>query len=389
MNTSILRCGAFAGLVALLFSGCELDNTTPKLTKDITALGDTLKATQQKIDDASKHIADIDTSIKATQKERIDALEQQKLQAAEFVFGANQANTTNTTPNLYTHHVGTELLRAATILGMPTQQSVLDANRRLELLLSQKEQDLALLKATYAEKDKTIATLQVSVETNKTALTKLDQEREQTVTERDGLRATKDKLSTERDDKEKQLIAKEQAARHRAEDNRALKKQMMVYLTIAGVIASLGAAAAFRFYPPVVLPLGVAAAGFFTAAYLVTQITKWELLGILAVAGGAVAIAAYIKHRRTAQIGDNSIGATQELKNRAADGDPAALAAYGELRKHLVDWFGESGHGLEDEIQSRLRSLNLIGKQPIASLVPRLKALAAAKGGAGDGKPGN
>ena len=325
----LLHRSLLAGLLALLLAGCETDNT-PQLSRDITALGTKIDDTQKKIDASNQHIESIDTRIKTTQQERIDALEQQKQQAAEFVYGANQANTTNTAPNLYTHHVGNELIRASSILGMPTQQSILDANRRLEQLLSQKEQDLAALKAEYAEKDKSIASLQGALATNKTALTQLDQEHQQTVAERNTLQVSKGEISAALDQKQKQLIATQQGDLRRADDAKALKKQLMVYLALAAT-------------------------------------------------GAAIGVAAYIKYRRTAEIGDNAIGAAQDLKNRASDGDQDALAAYGELRTHLVDWFGESGHDLEDELQSHLRSMNLIGKQPMPSLLPKLKALQAAK----------
>ena len=370
-----------AALAALLLSGCNLDNMTPKLTNDITELGKAIKATDQKIADTTQKITDVDRQIKATQQGTIDKLEEQKRQASEFVFGANLANGTNTAPNLYTRHIGTELFHAATILGAPTQQSVIDANHRLELLLSQKEQDLAELKVRYSEKEKQIADTQTALATNKTALDTLNKDHDSLVGERDKYSQSSSSLKDQRDEKEKQLIGKQQDDLRHAEDVKALKKQLVAYLTIAGIVAALGGAVAFRFYPPVVLPLGIASAVLFTAAYLVTQITKWELLGILALAGGALAIAAYIKYRRTAQIADNSIGATQELKNRAIDGDPAALKAYGEMRKHLVDWFGESGHDLEAELQSHLRRLNLIGKVPQPSLLPQLTANAQSSTG--------
>ncbi len=361
-------------LAALLLAGCEtVPNKTPppELAKDQQAI-DTHKEELKQIAD---QISGLKTQITDANKDTIDALKAQKDVAAGKVYAAQQANTQNPSPNEFTAAVNSELGVAQVALGGPGAASLEKANNELKGLLSKSQAERDQVKADLERQKQEVLKIQDKLTASEQKATAASTD---LIHAQDNASVVQGKL-TESEDKYRTAAVewgnKWKDAYAKLESNQKLRGQLEFYFYLACAAAAIGAVLAFRFYPPICLPLVVASAGFFAAAFLIATLPFWvELLILLGVAA-ALVWAFYIKHAHVSQIADNAIGATQELKNRAIDGDPNALSAYAELRKHLVDWFGEHGHELETEVEGRLRKLNLIGKTPQPSLVPRIRAL--------------
>ena len=361
-------------LAVLLLAGCDTvpsKNPPRELVNDQKEI-DANKAQLQQIAD---QINGLKTQIVDANKVTIDALKSQKDVAAGKVYAAQQANTQNPAPNEFTAAVASELGVAQVALGGPGSASLEKANNELKGLLGKSQLERDQAKADLENQKQELVKIQDKLTTSeqKAAAAGTD-----LIHAQDNATVVQGKLVESEDKYRKAAVEwgnKWKDAYAKLEANQKLRGQLEFYFYLACAATAIGAVLAFRFYPPVCLPLLAAAGGFFVAAYLVATLPFWvELLILLGVAAAFV-WAFYIKHQRLAQIADNAIGATQELKNSAIDGDPNALAAYAELRKHLVDWFGERGHDLESELENRLQKLNLIGKTPQPSLLPRIRAL--------------
>lgn len=117
------------------------------------------------------------------------------------------------------------------------------------------------------------------------------------------------------------------------------------------------------------MPLGLAAGGFIVAAYLVRYIDL--LIGVVAVAVaiGAAAWAWWRHQSRIGTIADGLSGAVQKVKTAAAT-NPAARAAYEQLRPHLIHAFGDGPHELAQQIETRLRKRGIVGKEAAFKMAP-------------------
>lgn len=351
----VLLCAALLALV-----GCDKTSGPAQDNKQVTELGNKIESAKAEIAAARQSIDGLKTDLSNKLTGEIKTLQEQKQSAANFVFAAQVANNHADPKNLYVAAVQDELVTAQSFLPGPTSQAMQDANTRLKLRLDQTEQSRAELQRLYEEakqqakaKDEKLKTYEKQVEdlTGKIgeAQGKVSAKQEEIIKNED-LRFTA----------EQKALAKEQELRKKAEDDKALREMLVRYLVIAGILVGIGAALALRFYPSVVLPLAAASAGLLIGAYIITSVPWWVFFLVLAGVAVALVLAGYIKHRRVAQIADNSIGAIEQMKNAGKDGDVAAQQAAARLKKELEDWFGQKGHELDEELQNRLRKLNQI-----------------------------
>jgi hypothetical protein len=285
------------------------------------------------------------------------------------VHAAKELNAKNPTPNQNTIGVASDLATAEAMLGGVDAAGLVEANNLLQLQLTNSDAARKAAEAQLAELAKRAATLESdriaaekdvaakTVELNKATDTigqKADELKKQNG---EYQRATKDYTS--------QLNAKIAEL----QENESFKKSLQLYLTLAGIACGIGAACALRFYLPLALPLGLATGGFIVAAYLVRYIDL--LVGIVAVAAalGAVGWAVYRHHARVADIADGLSGAVQKVK-QAATHNPAARAAYEQLRPQLIHAFGDGTHALAEQIETRLRKRGVIGKDASFKAAP-------------------
>lgn len=344
---------------ALLVTGCNqtlgFDNTKLKnLESQVTTMKGQVEASSQKIET-------IHNEIDQKYDQLVTAQDKQKSDAAGFVYAAKEANAKQPADAPATQAVAKNLAAAQSVVGMPgvTAIPALDAmvaNQVSAAPESRADGDAALKQLLEAagKTQQEITGLKTEVGTLHANLNDANTGRHQLQTQLD---QTREQYGNEL----KTAAGHLRDALAEADNNQELKRQLIRYLIIGGILVALGGAAAFRFYPPIVMPLGAASAGLFGLATVVAVLRWWQIIVALCIIGVALAIAAYIRYRRVSRIADNSIGAIEQMKNAARDGDTTAASAYARLRQDLEDWFGKAGHDLHEEIHDRLVGLNVLG----------------------------
>jgi len=366
---------ALAVIFILIVAGCNTVPSVTQQTKNEKQNEQAVDTAKDSLDKVTNQINELKTTIIDNNKATIDALKGQKDAASGSVYAAKAANNENPAKNKFTAAVTAELGLAEAALGGPSSGTLAEANKTLQLLLSesqaQRDQAQALLEAKKEELGRLQNKVTEAEAKSEKAGIDLTHAQDSAKVAGDNLNKAEEKFRRDEHD----WAEKWKGAYAKLDADQKLRSQLEFYFYLACIATAIGAVAAFRFYPPVCIPLGLASVGFFFAAFLVATLPLWGILLILLGVALAFVWAFYIKHQRLAAIADNAIGAIGELKNRASDGDPDSLSAYAELRKHLVDWFGERGHALESELEGRLRKLNLIGQTPQVSLAPSIRAL--------------
>jgi hypothetical protein len=358
-ETNLMKASISAVLLCcLLLTGCE---SWPLYSnRQIKVVDENIAKLGGHIDDTNKKLGSIQDDMDKVQKAVAENSSQRSQGAADTVFVAAEGNRANPQGNRHTLFVDKELFAAAAFLPGPSPKAMLDSQQLVPLIPSDKPEDIALLRARLNEKLEEADRLHKTNEVLLLNYGQLQEKQHQAETERDSLQEQRDSLHKEKEGIQNQLLAKAQQLTDRLKRNDALRGRIVWMLTLAAILAGGGAAVTLRFYPPLTIPLAIAAAGFGFGAYLVSIFSPWMGFFVAAAGGAAVCVAVYIKHHRLAQIADNSIGAIQEMKNQAEDGDQKAKDAYAALRPHLVEWFGGETHPLHSEIKDRLRKLNQI-----------------------------
>ena len=128
---------ALAALAALLLAGCttmppSTAEKDPTLNKDKQAVNENREALQN----ITEQLTKLKTEIIDDNKVTIDALKQQKDAASGGVLAAKAANSQNPTQNKFTAAVTAELGVAEAALGGPSATTLAEANKQLQLLLS-------------------------------------------------------------------------------------------------------------------------------------------------------------------------------------------------------------------------------------------------------------
>lgn len=160
------------------------------------------------------------------------------------------------------------------------------------------------------------------------------------------------------------LAQKIAAENQRLASDQALKKKLMFYLVAAGFLAGVAAAVAFRVYPPIGLHLALASGGFFLAAYMVAEVRPWMVFLVVGLSIAAIVWAFVVRHRRLSSIANSALGAIQQLKIRAQQGDAVAVQAYRTMEADLKNHFGAQVGSLEAEARQRLAKLPWVPSSP-------------------------
>ncbi len=351
---------ALAGL--LLFAGCPSVVTKEDIAQlksydgKITKLGRDLEDKTLKLQQTSDKLL-------AKTEARLDNQEEVARHYTQFVFAARLAVDTDVQVDPRSLFIKDELNRA--LAGLPqidTDMRAL-AEQRLKNGLSTIAADRDRLKESYAQLEAKAKTLETEKTQLNATVNELYIEKGKLVGEQNRIHHEIKVAQDERNSTSRDIIIKQQEEIARQRDDDARKDMLARLLLLAGVLVGVGAAFSVQLYPPVTLPLGAASAGLIFAAWAVVTVPTWVLILILCACGLAIAAAIYIKFSRTRDIADNSIGAIEQLKNAARDGDDTARTAYDRLKHELHDWFGDNvNNPLHQEIHNRLKSLNLLGK---------------------------
>lgn len=354
LRVSPLRLGAFA--VALLLAGCQAVPLAPQ-NSEIASLTQRITHLESGIATSSDKIDTVQTSIATNYQQTIATLTQQRQQAADAVYAAQQANQQNPAQNPYTAAVAGSLQIAAANLGGSDAQGMQASATALKLQLAGTQTSLAQLQAMHDTQLQTATTLQTQLTQEQGARTAAETQLAELQNQRTQLQSSLAATEDDRNQAQTTLAQKLAAENARLANDQALKKRFMFYLTIAGVLAGLAAALALRIYPPIALQLGLASGGFFLAAYLVAQIQPWMVFLVIGLAVAALAWAVFIRHQRLSSIADSALGAIQQLKARAASGDVVAQQAWEKLESDLRTHFGAQIGSLESEARQRLDKL--------------------------------
>lgn len=354
LRVSPLRLGAFA--VALLLAGCQQTPLAPQ-NHEITSLTQRVAQLESGIATSSDKIDTVQTSIATNYQQTIATLTQQRQQAADAVYAAQQANQQNPAQNPYTAAVAGSLQIAAANLGGSDAQGMQASATALKLQLAGTQTSLAQLQTLHDAQLQTATTLQTQLAQEQGARTAAETQLAQLQNQRTQLQSSLASTEDARNQAQTTLAQKLAAENARLANDQALKKRFMFYLTIAGVLAGLAAALALRIYPPIALQLALASGAFFLAAYLVAQIQPWMVFLVIGLAVAALAWAVLIRHQRLSSIADSALGAIQQLKARAASGDVVAQQAWEKLESDLRTHFGAQIGSLESEARERLSKL--------------------------------
>jgi hypothetical protein len=322
-----------------------------KLDKRMEETQNSLKAVTTCINEANDKII-------TTQEGRIKKLERDKEEASGFIYGAMLVNNAAPAINL---GVQSELSQAQNWTGQANEQTLLQAKQRADLLLKNTQESLAQLKVLYAEKAREAEHLKEVDVLNQKVIVSITAQKDKSEGEQKGLQNSLEQTAISRNQAIVEAKAKQEIIDERNKLNHDLKRLLLIFLAIAGIACIILGALAFRFYMPMSIPLGIAGAAFLSAAVVIMYIQAWMVMCLLGVGVASVGLALWIRYQRTRQIADYSTGAIQQLRNDAQDGDATAQTAYDRLKPELVDWFGEKGHRLHDEIKQRLVRLNVIG----------------------------
>jgi hypothetical protein len=343
-------------LALVLLAACQHAPLAPQ-NSEITSLTQRVSQLESGIAASGGKIDSVQSSIASDYQQTIATLTQQRQQAADAVYAAQQANQQNPAQNPYTAAVAGSLQIAAANLGGSDAQGMQNSAIALQLQLAGSQTSLAQLQAMHDAQLKIAADLQNQLaqeqSTRSTAETQLAQLQNQRSQLQTSLATTEDA----RNQAQTSLAAKLAAENARLANDQALKKRFMFYLTLAGVLAGLASALAFRVYPPIALQLALASGAFFLAAYLVSQIQPWMVLAVVGLAFAALVWAIFIRHQRLSCIADSALGAIQQLKARAASGDVVAQQAWEKLESDLRTHFGSQIGSLESEARQRLSKL--------------------------------
>lgn len=361
---------SLAGFCIVLLGGCQTALPLAPQTSEIASLTQRIGQLESGIQGSSTKIDTVQTSIDANYKQTIATLQQQRQQAADAVYAATQANAQNNQQNAYTTAVAESLQIAAANLGGSDAQGMQNAATQLKLQLAGTKSDLAQLQVLHDSQLKSAADLQSQLaqeqqkgSSAQTQLQQLENARNQLQTK---LQTTEDARSQAQTTLAQKLAAENQ----RLANDETLKKKLMFYLSIAGFLAGLAAALAFRLYPPIGLQLALAAGGFFLAAYLVAEVPPWVVLLLVALAIGALLWAFFIRHRRLSGIANSALGAIQQLKIRAEQGDAVAKQAWEKVDADLKTHFGAQVGALETEAKQRLAKIPWLSPSPASTSAP-------------------
>ncbi len=351
------RICLLTGLATAVFTGCQSGLSVAPQNHEISSLTQRIGALEAGIQGSSSKIETVQSSIDSDYKQTIATLQQQRQQAADAVYAASQANQQNPQKNAYTETVTESLQIAAANLGGSDAQGMQNAQTALKLELTGTKASLAQAQAMYDAQLKTAADLQNQLgqeqqtrAASESKLTTLENQRNQMQT---NLQTSEDA----RNQAQTTLAQKLEAENQRLANDQALKKKLVFYLSIAGVLTGVAAAVAFRFYPPIGLHLALASGAFFLAAYLVSLVQPWMVFLVVGLAIAAIVWAVVVRHHRLSAIADSALGAIQQLKIRAAHGDQVAQQAYAQIEADLKNHFGAVVGSLESEAKQRLEKI--------------------------------
>lgn len=380
MSARFLPCSLLVGVgLALLAAGCQTALPLAPQTSEITSLTHRISQLESGIQGSSTKIDTVQSSIDANYKQTIATLAQQRQQAADAVYAASQANQQNPAKNAYTATVADALQVAAANLGGSDAQGMQNAATQLKLQLAGSKSDLAQLQTMHDAQLKTATGLQTQLGQEQAVRSAAQAQLAQLENARNDLQTKLQASEDQRNQAQTTLAQKLQAENQRLADNRALKSKLMFYLIAAGVLTALGAVAAFRIYPPIGLHLVLAAGGFFLAAYLVVEIQPWMVFLVVGLSLAALVWAVVVRHRRLSGIANSALGAIQQLRIRAEQGDPTARQAFVQLESDWKNHFGAQVGSLETEARARLAQIPWLPvppAQPAAAVIPAVSTAA-------------
>lgn len=348
---------AASALSLLLLAGCQTALPPAPQTHDISALTQRIQQLESGIQGSNAKIDTVQTSLDANYQKTIATLQQQRQQAADAVYAATQANQQNPQKNAYVETVAEALQVAAANLGGSDAQGMRDASTQLKLQLAGTKASLAQLQVMHDAQLKAAADVQTQLAQEQANGSAVQQQLAQLQNSRNQLQSSLQTAEDARNQAQTTLAQKLVAENDRLASDAALKKRLMLYLVIAGALAGLAAAAAFRLYPPIGLHLALASGGFFLAAYLVATIEPWVVLLVVGLSCAAIIWAVAIRHRRLSSIANSALGAIQQLKIRAQQGDAVAQQAFATVEADLRSHFGAQIGSLEAEARQRLAKL--------------------------------
>ncbi len=350
---------ALAALAAtlLLFAGCQTPLPPAPQTHDISALTQRIQQLESGIQGSNSKIDTVQTSLDANYQKTIATLQQQRQQAADAVYAATQANQQNPQKNAYVEAVAEALQVAAANLGGSDAQGMRDAATQLKLQLAGTKASLAQLQGMHDAQLKAAADIQAQLAQEQANGTAAQQQLAQLQNSRNQLQSSLQTAEDARNQAQTTLAQKLVEENDRLASDAALKKKLMFYLVLAGALAGLAAAVAFRVYPPIGLHLALASGGFFLAAYLVATIEPWVVFLVVGLSCAAIVWAVAIRHRRLSSIANSALGAIQQLKIRAEQGDAVAQQAFATVEADLRSHFGAQIGSLEAEARQRLAKL--------------------------------
>lgn len=354
---SLLRALTASAASLLLLAGCQTTLPTAPQTHDISALTQRIQQLESGIQGSNSKIDTVQTSLDTNYQKTIATLQQQRQQAADAVYAATQANQQNPQKNAYVETVAESLQVAAANLGGSDAQGMRDASTQLKLQLAGTKASLAQLQGMHDAQLKAAADVQTQLAQEQSNSTATQQQLAQLQNSRNQLQSSLQTAEDARNQAQTTLAQKLVAENDRLASDAALKKRLMLYLVLAGALAGLAAAVAFRLYPPIGLHLALASGGFFLAAYLVATIEPWVVFLVVGLSCAAIIWAVAIRHRRLSSIANSALGAIQQLKIRAQQGDTIAQQAYATVEADLRSHFGAQIGSLEAEARQRLAKL--------------------------------
>lgn len=356
-RSSLLRAFVTSAAALLLSAGCQTTLPTAPQTHDISALTQRIQQLESGIQGSNSKIDTVQTSLDANYQKTIATLQQQRQQAADAVYAATQANQQNPQKNAYVEAVAESLQVAAANLGGSDAQGMRDAATQLKLQLAGTKASLAQLQGLHEAQLKSAADLQTQLAQEQANGATAQQQLAQLETSRNQLQTSLQTAEDARNQAQTTLAQKLTAENDRLAADAALKKKLMLYLVLAGALAGIASAVAFRLYPPIGIHLALASGGFFLAAYLVATIEPWVVFLIVGLSCAAIVWAVAIRHRRLSSIANSALGAIQQLKIRAQQGDAIAQQAYATVEADLRSHFGAQLGSLEAEARQRLSKL--------------------------------
>ncbi|GDY14006.1 hypothetical protein LBMAG53_28840 [Planctomycetota bacterium] len=329
----MLRCALF--MFVLVLSGCFGDSERVVMAPQ----NDLIRAAEKIQSDAYR------------QREAEEFAKRQE--AADHVHAATSANHLNPQQNRHVAVVGSELSLAQVNLPPPSAAGRQAAEDRLTKALSESESDRRQADDLYRqaltvadERDKRIKSLEDKHTAAQRQIAEL-------IGERDQWRAEQTRAAVERAsaaERDKAAVAAKAA-------EQASRIESLVWMFGAtGTACVLLAGFSLLIWPTLAIPLGAAGTICTMLAIFAASAPEWVLWSGSATVLALIGVTAWLKYVRTKAVADNAIGAIQQLKDRP---DLPAQAAWSELRKELVDWFGGKNHPLEAEIDRRLKQMNM------------------------------